>query len=88
MAKQKVLMILAHPDDEVILGWPVLQDPSFDKEILVCSSDRNNPARQQYAHRREALAAMCESFVFPYTCLDYDSDFFRTPYRRKRKKGL
>ena len=43
----KVLMVFAHPDDEIIFGWPIFQDPTIEKELIMVKSDFNNPARQQ-----------------------------------------
>ena len=28
----KCLMVMAHPDDEIIFGWPIFQDKSIEKE--------------------------------------------------------
>ena len=30
----KVLMVFAHPDDEIIFGWPIFQDPTIEKEFF------------------------------------------------------
>lgn len=35
----KVLGIFAHPDDEIIFGWPIFQDKSIDRYLIVCSND-------------------------------------------------
>lgn len=86
MKKEKVLFVFAHPDDELIWGWPVLQDDSFDKEIIICSSDAHNPTRKWCAHRRDDLAALCRALDIPHVCLDYDSGFYKVTARRKRKK--
>lgn len=86
MSKPRVLMVLAHPDDEVIVGWPVLQSPEFHKEILICSSDKYNPKRKWCAHRKETLVRLCAQLSIPVRCLDYDSEFYRTPHRVKRRK--
>ena len=43
--KTKVVMVLAHPDDEIIFGWPIFQDDDYEKEIIMCSSDFNNNAK-------------------------------------------
>ena len=55
----KVLMVFAHPDDEIIFGWPIFQDPTIEKELVMVTSDFNNPARQQYAHRKFLLQEGC-----------------------------
>ena len=37
----KVLMVFAHPDDEIIFGWPIFQDPTIEKELIMVTSDFN-----------------------------------------------
>ena len=74
---KKVLMVLAHPDDEVIFGWPILQNQSVEKCILICSSDLNNPKRKWCSNRRLALVKLCSNLGIEYKCLDYNSDFYR-----------
>ena len=79
----KILMLFAHPDDEIIFGWPVLQDNTLQKELLICSSDLNNPKRQKYSHRKEALFRLAHNLNIKCTCLDYDSEFYRLETRRE-----
>lgn len=87
----KVLMVLAHADDELIFGWPLLQDQSIEKEILICSSDLHNPLRKRYRRRKEALARLCGFLGLRHHCFDYDSDFYkmdmRPPKKQKRRLG-
>lgn len=87
MSKPRVLFVFAHPDDELICGWPLLQDSAIDKGVLICSSDARNPQRRWCRHRKEALFALCQHLSIPCRCLDYDSDFFRTPHRPPRRRG-
>lgn len=84
----KILMVLAHPDDEVIFGWPILQDNKYEKEILICSSDENNPKRVAYVKRKNALFNLCRSLDIPCTCLPYDSAFYLTPGRSGGREEL
>lgn len=81
-------MVLAHPDDEVIFGWPLLQDSDIEKEILICSSDLRNPLRKWCAHRKYDLAKLCSFLGIEHTCYDYDSEFYRANTRKQRRKGL
>ena len=77
----KVLIFMAHADDEIIFGWPIFQDPAFEKHVFICSSDLNNPDRKRYAGRKFALIDVCKEFDIPVTCLDHPSDFYRLPSR-------
>jgi hypothetical protein len=87
MSREKVLFVFAHPDDELICGWPLLRDDSIEKEILICSSDRNNPERRWCRHRKEALFALCEHLGLACECLEFDSEFYKTPHRPPRRRG-
>jgi LmbE family N-acetylglucosaminyl deacetylase len=78
----KVLMIMAHPDDEVIFGWPIFQDPKIEKHLLICSSDYYNPGRTWCRDRKKALSKICHDHNVSLTCLDYDSSFYKTQTRR------
>ena len=78
----KVLIVMAHPDDEIIFGWPILQDSTIKKKILICSSDYNNPQRQWCKNRKEALFEIGNYVDSEQTiCLDYNSEFYRAPTR-------
>ncbi len=79
----KVKIIMAHPDDEIIFGWPIFQAGNIEKEILICSSDANNPSRQWCAHRKYVLFDICKNFNIPVKCLDYDSEFYKMETRQE-----
>ena len=79
---KKVLMVMAHPDDEIIFGWPIFQDEKLDKKVLICSSDFYNQERQWCKHRKEALFEVCKHVGAEVTCLDYPSGFYKAPTRR------
>jgi len=83
----KTLIVLAHPDDELLFGWPILQEAG-DKELLICSSDANNPKRQWCAHRKDALAKVCTQLGITWSCLDYSSSFYLTDSRSGDLKRL
>ena len=79
---KKVLMVMAHPDDEIIFGWPILQDSKIDKKILICSSDYNNSERIWCKDRKQALFQIGNFVGSKETvCLDYNSEFYRQPTR-------
>lgn len=83
---KNVLMVMAHPDDELIFGWPVLQNPELKKEIVICVSDEHHPKRKWCAHRKYALFALCEELNIPCKCLNLDSGFFRGPGGKPKKR--
>ncbi len=70
--RPKILMLYAHPDDELVWGWPILQNPAFEKEILICVSDAHNPQRRRFAHRVESLAMLCEHLKISWQRLAED----------------
>ena len=75
-------MVLAHPDDEIIFGWPVFQNENIEKKVLICSSDFYNQERQWCKYRKEALFEVCRKVGADVTCLDYPSGFYKVPTRR------
>lgn len=78
---KKVLMVYSHCDDEIVCGWPVFQDPSIEKYVLIVSSDRNNDARQWCNHRRWVFLDLCKSLGIGAKVLDYSSDFYALSHR-------
>lgn len=79
--KMDALIVVAHPDDEVIFFWWALQHPGLRCSILCCSSDANNPARKKWARRKDGLFALGSNLNIPVTCLDYNSEFYKTDGR-------
>jgi len=73
-----ITLLCAHPDDEVIFGWPVLQQA---KKIICCSSDLNNPERAWCKDRKLALKEIGQKVGAEVICLDYNSEFYRLPTR-------
>ena len=69
-----IQLVMAHPDDEVIFGWPVLQKVG---SILICSNDRNNSLRAWCRYRYQALQEVGELLGIEVKSLDYDSDFYK-----------
>ena len=78
----KILMVIAHADDEIIFGWPILQDTTVQKEILCCSSDKNNEERKWCSHRGEVLKNIYKNRGINCRCLDYNSEFYRMETRQ------
>lgn len=76
-------MVIAHPDDEIIFGWPILQDSGIKKKILCCSSDLNNPERAWCKHRKMSLFEVGQKTNSTTMCLDYNSEFYRFETRQE-----
>ncbi len=76
-----VLMVVAHCDDELVCGWPIFQDRSIAKSVLVVSSDRHNEGRRWCGHRKFVTIDLCQRLAIPVKVLDYDSDFYKLDSR-------
>ncbi len=70
----KITMFWAHPDDEVIFGFPLL---GRVKKIICCSSDIDNPLRKWCRDRKLALMEIGRVTGAEIVCLDYSSDFYK-----------
>jgi LmbE family N-acetylglucosaminyl deacetylase len=79
--RPRVLLIFAHCDDELVCGWPILQENAFEKEIIIISSDKFNKRRRWCSHRSQVTRSLCETLCIRLTILDYNSDFYALPYR-------
>lgn len=82
----KCLIAMAHCDDELLWAHPWLLSKNTEKKVLICSSDLNNPERQEYKRGPEALAEVCrETGVSEF---DVQNQFFSEFYRlRTRGQG-
>src|SRR5687768_6946979 len=78
---KRVLMVFAHCDDELVCGWPVLQNPAIKKSLLIATSDRNNPDRKWCAHRKYVTHDLGRFLGIEVRVLDYDSEFYRLDHR-------
>lgn len=37
----KILSVLAHPDDEIIFGWPIMQRKDIQRDLVLCCDNSN-----------------------------------------------
>lgn len=75
LRNKKILMVMAHCDDEIICGWPIFQEESFEKKILIVSSDLKNKERVWCSHRKFVFREVCKSYNISQKCLNFDSRF-------------
>ena len=85
----KVLMVMAHADDEIICGWPILQNKNIEKAILLCSTDLHNLKRKWCSHRKYTFEKVCNELnIKIYKMLDYNSEFYRLETRKETLSNL
>ena len=85
----KITLVLSHPDDEIIFGWPIFQNfKEYEKELIVCSNDKNNLKRTWCKNRYIPLSLVCKDLDINHTCLDYDSEFYRMTTRDESLKRM
>lgn len=75
LRNKKILMVMAHCDDEIICGWPIFQEKSLKKKILIASSDLENKERVWCSHRKFVFREVCKSYNISQKCLNFDSCF-------------
>ena len=59
----KILAIFAHPDDEMIFGWPVFQNKNIEK-FLICVTGNDD--------RQKALTEVSKLLDFQFLCLNIE----------------
>lgn len=74
----KITCVVAHPDDEIIFGFPVIKQA---KKIISCVSDVNNPKRTFNKERKRGLEEICKLIGAEFVCFDYSSKFYRLDHR-------
>jgi len=72
----KILGVFAHPDDEIIFGWPVMQGDG-ERIVLVVSDNSQN-----YPNAVQALSGLRDEGVKRIDCLNIPSGFYRLPFRK------
>jgi LmbE family N-acetylglucosaminyl deacetylase len=80
-----VTMLIAHPDDEILFGWPVLDRVS---RIICPTSDRYNPTRDWCKERGDCLREVGKLIGAKVEILDNNSEFYRLPTRDGSLKTL
>ena len=76
--KQKVLMVMAHPDDELLWGFPVLFDDRYEV-YLFCVSDNH----QSYHEAETAsIKVALRTNIKMYSNMRIEANFYTTPARR------
>lgn len=74
----KVLAVQAHPDDEVLWAWPVLQDKANERYLVTVSDNRRGYGKRSL----EALREVCQAEdIMLCECVMENSEFYRLPFR-------
>ena len=81
LTSKKILMVVAHADDEIIIGWPIFQDKTIEKHILLLSTDENNKDRTWCNKRGLILKDICQYYNIGFTSFPLPSGFYKTPTR-------
>lgn len=77
----KALGILAHPDDEIIFGWPVFQNRDIERHLLTISHNANTYGKRSMDALREVC--LCENINL-IEWPGIDNMFYRLPDRYAR----
>ena len=80
-----VTLLIAHPDDEALWCWPVLDRV---KKIVCVSDDSNNPERVWCKDRGVCLQEVGALLGAQVVCEHYSSEFYRLPTRDGSLKRL
>lgn len=79
---QKILGIFAHPDDEAIFGWPIMQNDDYERFLMVVSDNRNTYG----PNAQKAFVQHCEKAAIRYLgCCNLDNEFYRFATRNSNK---
>lgn len=73
-----VLMVMAHPDDEVLFGWPVLRSPDDTVSLLVLT---NNRAKYGQGPSNAAFEVARDCGIKHVAVLNFDTNVYRLPTR-------
>lgn len=85
MPSKDITLLIAHPDDEVLWCWPVLDRV---ERIICASSDQHNHERIWCKDRRLCLEEVGQMLGASVKCFDSDSEFFRLPARAGELKAV
>jgi len=57
----KVLGVFTHPDDEVIFGWPIFQNKSIDRHLIICTEGFDSNAYKVLGTiKTDAITEICK----------------------------
>lgn len=81
----RVLMVMAHPDDEVLSGWPILQGGEHDVALITLANNH-----KKYGHgpiaALEEVGKQNKIQIVPFHRLD--TNFYRLPPRSSNPKDF
>ena len=81
---KNILMIFSHPDDEIIFGWPIMQNKNINKFYLCCSTDEFNKEREWCSKRKFSLIDVCNENNTKLWMISAPSEFYKLNTRREK----
>ena len=85
MPSKDITLLIAHPDDEALFCWPVLDRV---KRIVCVVSDRHNPERAWCKERGDCLYEVGRLLGAEVVNLEQNSEFYRLPTRNGELRAL
>ena len=74
LSGKKILGIVAHPDDEFVYGWPIMQDASIDRCLVISMDDHTKYGNK----KRDAARIAChETGIRLVNHISSDGAYFR-----------
>ena len=78
-------MVMGHMDDEIIHGWPVYQDESLTRTLLIWGSDESNPDRPHGKRGKKTMLHLAAKNGVDACAFNFNCEFYRL---ESRKGGL
>lgn len=70
----KILIVVAHPDDEILWCWPVLQNPKNERSVIAISDNRGDASLTPFHGLGKMLG-------YETQCLGFPPNFYSLPTR-------
>lgn len=75
---KKILGVFCHADDEIVAGWPLMQQRDLDRSLVIICDDVSRKGEG----RLNGLIQVCKEFGITLAVVDsIDAEFYRLPTR-------